>query len=162
LINLAMVAMAARVFFQTGHQDVAEIETAYRTLLPLLGAGAATVFLVALLASGLSSGVVGTIAGQVIMQGFVARRIPLWLRRAITMVPSFVVVALGTNVTGALVLSQVILSLVLPLPMIALLVFTQRTMGGYADGPATAAAAIAGVTAILALNALYLCFLFWS
>ena len=86
--------MAASVFHQ-GHADVGEIETAYKTLMPLLGIGAAGVFMVSLLASGFSSSVVGTMAGQVIMQDFVGFRIPLWLRRVVTMVPAFVVVAHG-------------------------------------------------------------------
>ena len=80
LVNMAMVAMAAAAF-HAGHSDVAEIETAYHTLTPLLGAGAATLFLVSLLASGVSSSVVGTMAGQIIMQGFLRRSIPVWARR---------------------------------------------------------------------------------
>src|SRR6202021_523576 len=80
LINMAMLAMAAAAF-HAGHPEVAQIETAYHTLTPLLGAGAAAVFLVSLLASGLSSSVVGTMAGQMIMQGFVGFRVPVWLRR---------------------------------------------------------------------------------
>ncbi|MGH6989322.1 MAG: Nramp family divalent metal transporter [Stellaceae bacterium] len=164
LINLAMMLMAARVFFATGHQGVAEIATAYRTLLPLLGLGAATVFLVALLAAGLSSSVVGTMAGQIIMQGFVGFRIPVWLRRIVTMVPAFIIVALGAGVTESLVLSQVVLSIVLPVPMIALLLFTQRRdiMGRHANGPVTAVAAGAGVAIVLGLNALYLYFLIFA
>src|SRR5262249_25988847 len=126
LINMAMVALSAVVFHESGHGDVADIGTAYRTLIPLLGGGAAIVFLISLLASGLSSSVVGTMAGQVIMQDFVSFQIPLWFRRLVTMVPAFVVVALGVNATQALVLSQVGLSLVLPVPMIAVLLFTAR------------------------------------
>jgi manganese transport protein len=158
LINMAMVAMAAVVFHETGHSEVADIGTAYRTLIPLLGAGAATVFLISLLASGLSSSVVGTMAGQVIMQDFVNFRIPLWLRRLVTMVPAFVVVALGINATQALVLSQVVLSLVLPAPMIALLIFTARrdVMGSFANGRLTNAAAIAAALLVLALNVVLL------
>src|SRR5882757_11584837 len=113
---MAMVAMAASVFHDGVHEDVAQIDTAYRTLIPVLGAGAAGVFLVSLIASGLSSSAVGTIAGQVIMQGFVGFRIPLWLRQLVTMAPAFVVVALGVDATRALVLSQVALSLILPIP----------------------------------------------
>src|SRR6266480_3270162 len=125
LVNMAMVAMAASVFHH-GHEDVAQIDTAYRTLIPVLGSGAVAVFLVSLIASGLSSSAVGTMAGQVIMQGFVGFRIPLWLRRLVTMAPSFAVVALGVDGTQALVLSQIVLSLILPVPMIALLVLTRR------------------------------------
>ncbi len=101
LVNMAMVMMASGAF-HAGHPDVAEIETAYHTLTPLLGAGAAAVFLVSLIASGVSASTVGTMAGQMIMQGFVGFRIPIWLRRVVTMVPAFVVVALGVNATNAL------------------------------------------------------------
>ena len=156
LVNMAMVAMAASVFHDGVHDDVAEIGTAYRTLIPILGSGAAGVFLVSLLASGLSSSAVGTMAGQVIMQGFVGFRIPLWLRRLVTMVPSFVVVALGIDATQALILSQVALSLILPVPMIALLILTRRrdVMGSYANGCLTMAAATAAAAIVLALNLL--------
>jgi manganese transport protein len=158
LINMAMVAMAAVVFHDGAHNDVADIGTAYRTLIPLLGAGAATVFLISLLASGLSSSVVGTMAGQVIMQDFVSFRIPLWLRRLATMLPAFVVVALGVNPTQALVLSQVVLSLVLPAPMIALLIFTARrdVMGRFANSRLTNVAAVAAALLVLTLNVVLL------
>ena len=155
LVNMAMVAMAASVFHH-GHEDIAQIDTAYRTLIPVLGSGAAAVFLVSLIASGLSSSAVGTMAGQVIMQGFVGFRIPLWLRRLVTMAPSFAVVALGVDGTQALVLSQVVLSLILPVPMIALLVLTRRreVMGSYANGRLTMVTAIAAATVVLVLNLL--------
>ncbi len=94
LVNMAMVIMAAAAF-HLGHDDVAEIGTAYHTLTPLLGGAAAGVFLTSLIASGLSSSAVGTMAGQMIMQGFVNITIPIWLRRLVTMVPAFVVVAVG-------------------------------------------------------------------
>ena len=157
LVNVAMVLMAASAF-HAGHSDVAEIETAYTTLTPLLGAGAAAVFLVSLLASGLSSSAVGTMAGQMIMQGFVGFRIPVILRRLITMIPAFIVVALGVNATKALVLSQVVLSLALPAPVIALAIFTHRRdlMGAFANGRATNVAVIIGTALILSLNAILL------
>src|SRR6202171_6371760 len=109
-----------------------------------LGAGAAGGFLISLLASGVSTAVVGAMAGQVIMQGFVGFRIPIWLRRLVTMVPAFVVVGLGVNATHALIVSQVVLSIALPLPMIALLMFTGRRdiMGRFANSRLTNAAAI--------------------
>jgi len=153
LINMAMVMMAASAF-HAGHSDVAEIETAYHTLTPLLGIAAAGVFLVSLLASGVSSSTVGTMAGQLIMQGFVGFRIPIWVRRLVTMLPAFVVVGLGANATNALVISQVVLSIALPLPMIALLMFTRRSdiMGRFANGRLTHAAAIAGTAVVLLLN----------
>jgi manganese transport protein len=153
LVNMAMVLMAASAF-HAGHSDVAEIETAYHTLTPLLGAGAAGVFLLSLTASGLSSSTVGTMAGQMIMQGFVRFRIPVWTRRLITMLPAFVVVALGVNATKALVLSQVVLSIALPLPMIALLIFTRRAdlMGPFANSRLTQGLALTGAGAVLLLN----------
>ena len=154
LVNMAMVMMASSAF-HAGHSDVAEIETAYHTLTPLLGIAAAGVFLVSLLASGVSSSMVGTLAGQMIMQGFVGFRIPIWVRRLVTMVPAFVVVGLGANATNALVISQVVLSLALPLPMVALLIFTRNAdiMGRFANSRLTHAAAIAGTVIVLLLNA---------
>jgi manganese transport protein len=112
------------------------------------------IFLLSLIASGVSSSVVGTMAGQMIMQGFVGFRIPFWLRRVITMVPAFVVVAYGVNATQALVVSQVILSIALPLPMIALLMFTQRAdlMGSFVNGPVRRIAAVVGTVVVLLLN----------
>jgi len=153
LVNMAMVVMASAAFHK-GHADIAEIETAYHTLTPLLGAGAAAVFLVSLLASGVSSSVVGTMAGQMIMQGFVGFRIPVWLRRMVTMAPAFVVIALGVNATDALVYSQVVLSFALPVPMIALVIFTRRRdiMGAFANGRLVNTAAILGTAVILVLN----------
>jgi manganese transport protein len=154
LVNVAMVVMASSAF-HAGHSEVAEIETAYHTLIPLLGASAAGVFLLSLIASGISSSVVGTMAGQMIMQGFVDFRIPIWIRRAITMVPAFIVVALGINATYALVISQVVLSLALPLPMVALLIFTHRRdiMGRFANSLLTHVAALIGTILVLSLNA---------
>jgi manganese transport protein len=153
LVNMAMLMMASAAF-HAGHPDVAEIETAYHSLTPLLGAGAAVVFLISLMASGLSSSTVGTMAGQVIMQGFVGFRIPIWVRRLVTMAPAFVVVGLGVNATRALVISQVVLSIALPLPMIALILFTGRRdiMGTLANGRLAHWAAGGGTTLVLALN----------
>jgi manganese transport protein len=153
LVNMAMVMMAASAF-HAGHPEVAEIETAYHTLAPLLGIGAAGVFLLSLIASGISSSVVGTMAGQMIMQGFVGFRIPIWLRRVITMAPAFVVVGYGVNATTALVISQVILSIALPLPMIALLIFTRRPnlMGAFVNKPLTNVVAVLGTVIVLVLN----------
>src|ERR1700738_3854998 len=153
MVNMAMVMMASSAF-HAGHSDVAEIETAYHTLTPLLGIAAAGVFLLSLLASGVSSSTVGTMAGQMIMQGFVGFRIPIWVRRLVTMLPAFVVVGLGANATNALVISQVVLSIALPLPMIALVMFTPRRdiMGAFANGRLTHAAAIAGTAVVLLLN----------
>jgi manganese transport protein len=156
-VNMAMMMMAAAAF-HSGHSDVAEIETAYHTLAPLFGIGAAGVFLVALMASGISSSAVGTMAGQMIMQGFVGFRIPLWLRRLLTMLPSFAVVAMGYNPTQSLVISQVVLSIALPIPMIALVLLSRRpsVMGEFASGRLTTAAATIGTVIVLALNAILL------
>ena len=157
LVNMAMVLMAASAF-HSGHRDVAEIGTAYHTLTPLLGGAAAAVFLTALIASGVSSSVVGTMAGQMIMGGFLGFGIPVWVRRLVTIVPAFVVVALGVESTRALVLSQVVLSFALPVPMVALLVLTRRRdlMGPFRNGAWTQAAAVIGATVVLALNAVLL------
>ena len=153
LVNMAMVMMASGAF-HAGHPEVAEIETAYHTLTPLLGAAAAGVFLVSLIASGVSASTVGTMAGQMIMQGFIGFRIPIWIRRLVTMLPAFVVVALGANATNALVISQVILSLALPLPMISLIIFTSRAdiMGAFANTALTRVAAVVATALVLGLN----------
>ena len=153
LVNMAMVMMASGAF-HAGHPEVAEIETAYHTLTPLLGIGAAGVFLLSLIVSGISASTVGTMAGQMIMQGFIGFRIPIWVRRLVTMLPAFVVVGLGANATNALVISQVVLSIALPLPMIALLIFTGRRdiMGVFTNGRLTRAAAVAATIVVLGLN----------
>jgi manganese transport protein len=157
LINMAMVIMASAAFHQ-GYADVAEIETAYHTLAPLLGIGAAGIFLLSLIASGISSSVVGTMAGQMIMQGFVGFRIPLWLRRVVTIVPSFVVIGLGANVTHAFVISQVVLSLALPIPMAALVWFTcrQDVMGAYKNCASIGVVATVAAVAVLSLDIMLL------
>ncbi|WP_144111643.1 Nramp family divalent metal transporter [Paraburkholderia sp. BCC1886] len=153
LINMAMVITASSAF-HAGHPEIASIETAWRTLTPLLGGAAAGLFLAALIASGISSSVVGTMAGQMIMQGFVGMRIPVWARRLVTMAPAFAVVACGVDATRALVLSQVLLSIALPVPMIALVWFTSRAdlMGRYCNRRMTTVAAVLGTLVVLALN----------
>ena len=153
LVNMAMVMMASSAF-HAGHPEVAEIETAYHTLTPLFGIGAAAVFLVSLIASGISASAVGTMAGQMIMQGFVDFHIPIWLRRLVTMLPAIVVVGLGVNATNALVVSQVVLSIALPLPMIALIIFGGRRdiMGAFANSRVTQIAATVGAGIVIVLN----------
>ncbi|GGR27240.1 Nramp family divalent metal transporter [Deinococcus ruber] len=126
LVNMAMLTSAAAAFHFTGRQDVADLTVAYKTLTPLLGGGAAIAFALALLASGLSSSTVGTMAGQVVMQGFVGFRIPLLLRRLLTMIPAFAVILAGLNPTSTLILSQVVLSFGIPFALIPLLLFTAR------------------------------------
>ncbi|WP_020176539.1 Nramp family divalent metal transporter [Methyloferula stellata] len=152
-VNVAMVLMAAAAF-NNGHSQVAEIETAYHTLVPLLGAGAAGVFLVALMASGISASSVGTMAGQMIMQGFVGFHIPIWVRRAVTMAPAFAVVAMGYNATTSLIISQVVLSVILPVPMISLLLLSRRksVMGDYATSGRVFVLAGAATVIVLVLN----------
>ncbi len=156
-VNAAMVMMAASAF-HAGHREVAEIGTAYHTLAPLLGHEAAALFLIALMASGISSSVVGTMAGQVIMQGFMRRTLPVAVRRLITMLPAFAVVAAGVNATHALVISQVILSLVLPVPMIALLWLSRRRdiMGRFVTGRLMNMLAVAATCVTLGLNGVLL------
>jgi manganese transport protein len=126
VVNAAMLIMAASTFFAQGLTHIASIEEAYRTLTPLLGSAASAVFAISLLASGLSSSAVGTMAGQVIMQGFVHRQIPIWVRRAVTMAPPILVIALGLDPTRTLVISQVVLSFGLPFAIIPLVMFTRR------------------------------------
>ncbi|MGF6860832.1 manganese transport protein [Rhodobacteraceae bacterium MBR-64] len=156
-VNMAMVMMAASAF-HAGNSNVAEIETAYHMLTPLLGSAAAAVFLVSLIASGVSSSVVGTMAGQLILQGFFRIRLPIWFRRAVTMIPAFAVVAMGVNATDALVMSQVVLSIALPVPMIALIIFSARRdiMGVFRISAPVRALAILGAAVVLTLNTVLL------
>jgi manganese transport protein len=131
VVNIAMLFMAATVFHDTGHSEVATIGSAYETLTPLLGGTAALVFGISLLVSGVGSSHVGTIAGQVVMQGFVNFRIPIWIRRIVTMLPALAAIYLGLDPTRTLVLSQVVLSFTLPFPVITLILFTRdRTLMG--------------------------------
>lgn len=157
LINMAMLAVAAATFYGKNVPDAGDLETAYRTLTPLLGPAASVAFAIALLASGLSSTVVGTMAGQVIMQGFVGFSIPLWLRRTITMLPAFIVILLGLDPTRTLVLSQVILSFGVPFALIPLLMFTsdRSVMGVLVSKPYTTVIGWLIATLIIGLN-LYL------
>ena len=126
LINAAMLVMAAATFHLHGMSEIGTIQEAYRTLKPLLGSAASWVFAISLLASGLSSSSVGTMSGQVIMQGFLHRRIPVWIRRLLTMVPSLIVILIGLDPTRTLVISQVVLSFGLPFAIVPLILFTRR------------------------------------
>jgi manganese transport protein len=154
LINLAMLVMAASTFFHHGLHHVASLESAHQTLKPLLGPAAAALFAIALLGSGLSSSAVGTLAGQVVMQGFIQRQIPVGVRRTITMVPAFVVVAVGVDPTRTLVISQVVLSFGIPFALVPLVRFTSRRdlMGPLVNRRGTTVLAwiVAGV--IISLN----------
>ncbi len=154
LVNGAMLIMSASTFHQQGLAGVGTLEEAHRTLEPLLGKAASTIFAVSLLASGLSSSSVGTMAGQVIIKGFIKKEIPVWLRRLITMVPSLIVILLGLDPTRTLVLSQVALSFGLPMAVIPLVLFTSRRkiMGVLVNRKPTIALAAAVSTIIVALN----------
>lgn len=149
LINGAMLIMAASTFFQHGLVEIASIEQAHRTLEPLLGGAASTIFAISLLASGLSSSTVGTMAGQVIMQGYIRRKIPIWLRRLVTMIPALVVIAIGLDPTRTLVISQVVLSFGIPFALIPLVMFTRRRdlMGALTNHRLTTI--VAGIVAAL-------------
>jgi len=154
LINIAMLVMAASVFYTSGHHEVDSLEGAHKTLEPILGGASGTLFALALLVSGLSSSAVGTLSGQVVMQGFVHRRIPLFVRRSLTMLPAFVVIAIGLDPSHTLVISQVILSFGIPFALIPLVIFTSRrdVMGTLVNHRATTVAAILVATLISALN----------
>lgn len=154
VINMAMLIMAASTFHARGLTSVGTIEEAYRTLEPLLGRAASAVFAVSLLASGLSSSSVGTMAGQVIMGGFLHRRTPIWLRRLVTVLPPMIIILLGLDPTRTLVLSQVVLSFGLPFAVIPLVLFTSRRelMGALVNRQITTAAAWMVAAAVIVLN----------
>lgn len=157
LINSAMLMTAAATFWSrgvdvTGGDDI--IMEAYRTLTPLLGSAASTIFAISLLASGLASAAVGTMAGQVIMQGFIGRRIPIWLRRLVTMAPALVIIAMGVDTTRTLVISQVVLSFGIPFALVPLVMFTRRRdlMGELVNRRPTTVSAIIIAAVIISLN----------
>ena len=154
LINLAMLFVAAAVFSHTGQHAVNSIQGAHAGLGHLVGGGAALAFAVALLASGLSSSSVGTYAGQVVMQGFIRRRIPLFARRALTMLPALAVLGLNLPATGSLVLSQVVLSFGIPFALVPLLLLTRRAdvMGALVNRRLTTAATAGIAAVIIGLN----------
>jgi manganese transport protein len=154
LINAAMLMMAAATFFRHGLHDVGTIEEAHRTLEPLLGSAASWVFAISLLASGLSSTSVGTMSGQIIMQGFLHHRIPIWIRRLVTMVPSLIVILIGLDPTRTLVISQVVLSFGLPFAIVPLILFTRRRdlMGVLVNRRLTTTLSITVAALIVALN----------
>jgi manganese transport protein len=154
LINMSMLVVAATVFFGSGLTNVDSLEGAHRTLEPILGGASSVLFALALTASGLSSSTVGTMSGQVVMQGFIRRRIPLFVRRAVTMAPAFVVIALTHDITGTLVLSQVVLSFGIPFALIPLVMFTSRkdVMGVLVNRRTTIASAAVVAALISGLN----------
>ena len=154
VVNLSMMTMAAALFHESGLVGIDSIEGAYDGLQTLVSHNAATVFGVALLASGFASSSVGTMAGQVVMQGFIERRIPIFLRRAITLAPALVVLALGLPPTEALVASQVVLSFGIPFALVPLvLVGRRRDVMGSLVNPRWLSALVATLAAmIITLN----------
>jgi manganese transport protein len=154
LINIAMLVMAASVFFKSGLHDVDSLESAHKTLEPILGSGSGVLFALALTVSGLSSSAVGTLSGQIVMQGFIKRRIPIFVRRAVTMLPAFVVIGIGLDPSRTLVLSQVVLSFGIPFALIPLVVFTskRKVMGPLVNHRLTTAVAVCVAALISGLN----------
>ena len=154
LINIAMLVMAASTFFKSGLHHVESLESAHKTLVPLLGGASSALFAIALLFSGLSSSAIGTLAGQVVMQGFIRRQIPIVVRRLVTMAPAFVVIGLGADPSRTLVISQVVLSFGIPFALVPLVLFTSKRelMGVLVNAKATTAAAILVAAVIIALN----------
>lgn len=153
-VNLAMMATAAATFHFSGHSGIADLDQAYLTLDPLLGKAAAMVFGLSLLAAGLSSTVVGTMAGQVVMQGFIRFHIPLLVRRVVTMLPSFIVIMAGWEPTRILVMSQVLLSFGIALALVPLLAFTgnRELMGDMVNSRLMQNIGRAIVVVVVALN----------
>ncbi len=159
LINSAMILMAAVALASSAQTTVQpSIQDAYHTLGPLFGPAAATMFAVALLCSGLSSSTVGVLAGQVIIEGFLDVKFPVFLRRSITIVPAIAVIATGLDPLKVLVLSQVVLSFALPFALVPLLILTSRTgvMQLFASRPSVRLAGWVVVSVVIALNAIYL------
>ena len=154
IVNMAMLAVAAKLFHVGGLANISTIQQAHAQFGHLVGGGAALAFAVALLASGASSSSVGTYSGQVVMSGFINVRIPLLLRRAVTMLPAIAVLAIGVNPTSALVLSQVVLSFGIPFALIPLVLLTSRRdiMGVHVNRRLTTAVASALAAIIVVLN----------
>ena len=153
-INASMLIMAAALFNANGLTDVGDIDLAFEQLRVLVSDNSAIIFGVALLSSGFASSSIGTMAGQVVMQGFINRQIPLWLRRLITMTPALMILAIGVNASYALVLSQVVLSFGIPFALIPLLIFCRNRglMGGLVNHRLTTAVATVVVALIVSLN----------
>jgi len=154
LVNMSMLIIAASLFFDSPLNGLDTIEGAHAGFEDLVGSEAALAFALALLASGLASSSVGTYAGQVVMQGFIGRQLPLTLRRAVTMAPALVVLALGVNATDALVMSQVVLSFGIPFALVPLILLTRRAdvMGDMVNRRLTTNVAWVVASLIIALN----------
>jgi manganese transport protein len=153
-INASMLIIAAALFYSNGLSGVGDIDLAFEALGQQVGGFSATLFGVALLASGFSSSSVGTMAGQIVMQGFINRRIPLWLRRFITMMPALIILAIGFNPSRSLVTSQVVLSFSIPFALIPLLIFcrNRNVMGALVNHRLITAVATVVVNLIVSLN----------
>ncbi len=158
LVNSAMVVVAATAFAGRSWPDGLSIEDAHRTLGPLLGPASATIFAVALLCSGLSSATVGTMAGQIVLEGFLEVKFSIFLRRLITLIPAIVVIATGLDPLKILILSQVVLSFALPFALIPLLILTNRVevMGQFLNRGWTRRAGWVTAGVIIALNGMLL------
>jgi len=158
LINIAMLVMAASTFFKGGLHHVQSLEVAHKTLVPLLGTASSQLFALALLFSGLSSSAIGTLAGQVVMQGFIRRRIPIVVRRLVTMAPAFIVIGLGVDPSRTLVLGQGVLSFGIPFALVPLVRFTsnRELVRWLVHARTTTVAAVVVAAMIIALNAFLL------
>jgi manganese transport protein len=154
LVNMSMLIVAASLFHKSGLTNIDTIEGAFDGFKNLVGPGAALAFAFALLASGFASSSVGTYAGQVVMQGFIARTIPLFLRRLVTMTPALIVLALGLDPTGTLVISQVVLSFGIPFALVPLVMLTSRrdVMGDLTNSRVTTLVASVVAAMIISLN----------
>jgi manganese transport protein len=157
MVNAAIMIMAAAAF-NAHYSNVASISDAYKTLIPLFGAGAGIIFIITLLASGISSSIVGTLAGQAAMEGLLGMKVNIWIRRIVTrfvnVVPTTIALLLGLDPLSILVYSQVILSLMIPLPMIPVVLLTRKKsiMGEFVNRNITTILAIAFVGIILTFN----------
>jgi len=157
MVNAAIMIMAASAFHSV-NPGVASISEAYRTLVPLFGAVAGVIFLLTLLSSGIASSVVGTLAGQAIMEGLLGKKVNLWLRRFVTrfinVIPTTIAILLGLDPLNILVYSQVVLSIMIPIPMIPLVLATsdRRLMGEFVNRKITTLLAIVFVVVILSFN----------
>jgi manganese transport protein len=154
LVNMSMLVIAASLFHNGGLTELDTIEEAHSQFAALAGGGTALAFALALLASGLASSSVGTYAGQVVMQGFIARTIPLVLRRLVTMTPALIVLAVGLNPSRSLVISQVVLSFGIPFALVPLVLLTRRKdiMGALVNRRLTTVVASIVAALIIALN----------
>jgi manganese transport protein len=158
VVNISMLAAAAGLFHANGLTDIDSIEGAHSEFGNMIGPSAAVAFALALLASGFASASVGTYAGQVVMQGFIGRTIPLALRRLVTMMPALIVLAVGVDPTGALVISQVVLSFGIPFALVPLILLSRDAgiMGSMVNRRLTTSAAAVVAAMIIALNAFLL------